>query len=90
MSLLSIDLQVNQQLNLINSYQILRIYLILLKDLNHPLLLYWVILIQHLNHGGQVTTSPEGNDIDSSKTTHRLHQLNIRSNTSITKLFILH
>ena len=88
MSLLSIDLQANQQLNLMNSYQISRIYLILLKD--HPLLLYWVILMQYLNHGGQMTTSPEGNDIDSSTTMHRLHQLNIRSNASITKLFILH
>ena len=90
MSLLSFDLQVNQQLNLMNSYQISRIYLIFLKDLNHPLQLYWVILMQYLNHGGQMTTSPEGNEIDSSTTTHRLHQLNIRSNASITKLFILH
>ena len=37
-SLLSINLQVNQQLNLMNSYQILRIYLILLKDLNHSII----------------------------------------------------
>ena len=55
MSLLSIDLQVNQQLNLMNSYQILRIYLILLKELNHHLLLYWAVLMQDLNHGGQMT-----------------------------------
>ena len=41
MSLLSIHLQVNQQLNLMSFYQILRIYLILLKDSNHPLLLHW-------------------------------------------------
>ena len=53
--LLSIDHQVNQQLNLINSYQILKIYLILLKNLNHPLLWYWAILMQDLNHSGQMT-----------------------------------
>ena len=36
-------------------YQILRIYLILLKDLNNPSLLYWAIPMQDLNHGGQIT-----------------------------------
>ena len=40
MSLLSINFQVNQQLNLTNAYPNLRINLIFLKDLNHPLLLY--------------------------------------------------
>ena len=45
MLLLSIGLQVNQQLNLMNSYQILKIYFILLKGLNYPLLLYWTILM---------------------------------------------
>ena len=40
MSLLSINFQVNQQLNLTNAYPNLRINLIFLKDLNRPLLLY--------------------------------------------------
>ena len=59
------DFQVKQQLNLMNSYQILRNFLILLYNFNHPLLLYWVTSMQDLNHGSHNDiTSREGTDID--------------------------
>ena len=45
-----LDLQVKQQLNLRNSCQILRSFLILLNKINNRLL-YWVISMQDLNHG---------------------------------------
>ena len=46
-----LDLQVKQQLNLTNSCQILRSFLIWLNKINNPLL-YWVISMQDLNHDG--------------------------------------
>ena len=70
-----IDLQVKQQLNLKNSCQILRSILILLNKINNRLL-YWMISIEDLNHGGACDiTSLDRTDIDTLTTAHGLQQL---------------
>ena len=59
-----------------NSYQIFRSFLILLNNFNRPFLLYLVILMQDLNHGGpDDITTPEGTDLNSLTAVHGLQQL---------------
>ena len=71
MLFLTTNLQVNQQVNLMNSYQILRIYLIfftiMLGDFNARYKSWWPDDI----------ASPEGTDINSLTAMHGLHKYQI-------------